>query len=140
MRKSRIVKRIKTQMSKFKSRKMKLRKHFKKSINGDYTAEPPVQNIVAKDVHGKLWKFQHIYRGTPRRHLLTTGWSNFVNQKTLVAGDLIVFLRADNGDFCVGIRRAKRDFGRGFVESNCSWWNAAISGFGNSGKVSDTGK
>ncbi|KAL9993029.1 putative transcription factor B3-Domain family [Helianthus debilis subsp. tardiflorus] len=81
---------------------MKFRKHFKKSINGDYMVEPPVQNIVAKDVHGKLWKFQHIYRGTPRRHLLTTGWINFVNQKKLVAGDSIVFLRADNGDFCVG--------------------------------------
>ncbi|MFS8012486.1 putative transcription factor ARF family [Helianthus anomalus] len=102
----------------------------------DYTAEPPVQNIVAKDVHGKLWKFRHIYRGTPRRHLLTTGWSNFVNQKKLVAGDSIVFLRANNGDLCVGIRRAKRGFGRGFVESNCSGWNAAVGGFGNSGKVS----
>ncbi|THU67025.1 hypothetical protein C4D60_Mb05t20320 [Musa balbisiana] len=74
----------------------------------DYTADPPVQNVIAKDVHGKVWKFRHIYRGTPRRHLLTTGWSNFVNQKKLVAGDSIVFLRAENGDLCVGIRRAKR--------------------------------
>ncbi|KAI3799714.1 hypothetical protein L1987_35013 [Smallanthus sonchifolius] len=102
----------------------------------DYTAEPPVQNILAKDVHGKLWKFRHIYRGTPRRHLLTTGWSNFVNQKKLVAGDSIVFLRADNGDLCVGIRRAKRGIGRGFTDSNCSGWNTAVGGYGNSGKVS----
>ncbi|XP_076947015.1 auxin response factor 16-like [Bidens hawaiensis] len=102
----------------------------------DYTAEPPVQNILAKDVHGKLWKFRHIYRGTPRRHLLTTGWSNFVNQKKLVAGDSIVFLRANTGDLCVGIRRAKRGFGRGFLDSNASGWNAPASGFGESGKVS----
>ncbi|KAI3721431.1 hypothetical protein L2E82_32442 [Cichorium intybus] len=101
----------------------------------DYTAEPPVQTILAKDVHGKLWKFRHIYRGTPRRHLLTTGWSNFVNQKKLVAGDSIVFLRADNGDLCVGIRRAKRGTGRGFLDSNSSGWNTTIPGFGNSGKV-----
>ncbi|KAJ0752825.1 putative transcription factor ARF family [Helianthus annuus] len=74
----------------------------------DYTADPPVQTILARDVHGKVWKFRHIYRGTPRRHLLTTGWSNFVNYKKLVAGDSIVFLRGDNGDLCVGIRRAKR--------------------------------
>ncbi|KAI4334390.1 hypothetical protein L6164_019089 [Bauhinia variegata] len=79
----------------------------------DYSADPPVQTVIAKDVHGETWKFRHIYRGTPRRHLLTTGWSTFVNQKKLVAGDSIVFLRAENGDLCVGIRRAKRGIGSG---------------------------
>ncbi|KAK7270335.1 hypothetical protein RIF29_23402 [Crotalaria pallida] len=88
----------------------------------DYSAEPPVQTIIAKDVHGQCWKFRHIYRGTPRRHLLTTGWSNFVNQKKLVAGDSIVFLRAENGDLCVGIRRAKKGgIGGGTEFSSC--WN-----------------
>ncbi|XBI93495.1 hypothetical protein VPH35_030330 [Triticum aestivum] len=74
----------------------------------DYSSEPPVQNIFVKDVHGDEFKFRHIYRGTPRRHLLTTGWSNFVNQKKLLAGDSIVFLRSEGGDVHVGIRRAKR--------------------------------
>lgn len=74
----------------------------------DYTAEPPVQTVIAKDIHGETWKFRHIYRGTPRRHLLTTGWSTFVNQKKLIAGDSIVFLRSESGELCVGIRRAKR--------------------------------
>ncbi|KAL0344636.1 UNVERIFIED_CONTAM: Auxin response factor 18 [Sesamum radiatum] len=59
-------------------------------------------------------------RGTPRRHLLTTGWSNFVNHKKLVAGDSIVFLRAENGDICVGIRRAKRGIGGG-PEMSLGW-------------------
>ncbi|XVF75557.1 hypothetical protein PTKIN_Ptkin13bG0196400 [Pterospermum kingtungense] len=94
----------------------------------DYNAEPPVQTILAKDVHGEVWKFRHIYRGTPRRHLLTTGWSNFVNHKKLVAGDSIVFLRAENGDLCVGIRRAKRGIGSGYEYP--SGWN---SGGGSSG-------
>ncbi|KAF5737549.1 Auxin response factor 19 [Tripterygium wilfordii] len=88
----------------------------------DYSADPPVQTILAKDVHGETWKFRHIYRGTPRRHLLTTGWSTFVNDKKLVAGDSIVFLRAENGDLCVGIRRAKRGIGGG-PESGSSGWN-----------------
>ncbi|KAJ0251715.1 Auxin response factor 16 [Hirschfeldia incana] len=89
----------------------------------DYNAEPPVQTILAKDVHGEVWKFRHIYRGTPRRHLLTTGWSNFVNQKKLVAGDSIVFMRAENGDLCVGIRRAKRGGigGNGGPEYSAGW-------------------
>ncbi|KAI3751495.1 hypothetical protein L2E82_22583 [Cichorium intybus] len=91
----------------------------------DYAADPPVQTILAKDVHGKIWNFRHIYRGTPRRHLLTTGWSNFVNHKKLIAGDSIVFLRADNGDLCVGIRRAKR----GINENNDKFLKNPIEKF-----------
>ncbi|KAL7153868.1 hypothetical protein ABFS83_04G197300 [Erythranthe nasuta] len=95
----------------------------------DYTADPPVQNVIAKDVHGETWKFRHIYRGTPRRHLLTTGWSTFVNQKKLVAGDSIVFLRSENGDLCVGIRRAKRGgSGGGQDSSSSSGWNSGGAG------------
>lgn len=92
----------------------------------DYTADPPVQTVVARDVHGEIWKFRHIYRGTPRRHLLTTGWSTFVNQKKLVAGDSIVFMRTENGDLCVGIRRAKRG-SLGSPETPSGW----TSGSGN---------
>ncbi|OMO91522.1 AUX/IAA protein [Corchorus olitorius] len=99
----------------------------------DYTADPPVQTVIAKDVHGEIWKFRHIYRGTPRRHLLTTGWSTFVNQKKLVAGDSIVFLRAENGDLCVGIRRAKRGIGNG-PECVAPGWN---SGLGNGNCVNN---
>ncbi|KAK4279675.1 hypothetical protein QN277_011415 [Acacia crassicarpa] len=104
----------------------------------DYSAEPPVQTIIAKDVHGQNWKFRHIYRGTPRRHLLTTGWSNFVNQKRLVAGDSIVFLRAESGDLCVGIRRAKKEIGGGIEYPTV--WNQAIPplfGGGNSSFMRD---
>lgn len=86
----------------------------------DYSADPPVQTVVVKDVHGEIWKFRHIYRGTPRRHLLTTGWSSFVNHKKLVAGDSIVFVRTENGNLCVGIRRAKRG-GIGGSDSSPGW-------------------
>ncbi|KAH7662659.1 Auxin response factor domain-containing protein [Dioscorea alata] len=97
----------------------------------DYSADPPVQTVLAKDVHGEVWKFRHIYRGTPRRHLLTTGWSTFVNHKKLVAGDSIVFLRAENGDLCVGIRRAKRGIAGG-SESPAGWnpLNNSVSSYG----------
>jgi hypothetical protein len=93
----------------------------------DYAADPPLQNILAKDVHGETWKFRHIYRGTPRRHLLTTGWSTFVNHKKLIAGDSIVFLRAENGDLCVGIRRAKKGIGGGHEDP--SGWNPVGENF-----------
>lgn len=53
----------------------------------------PTQELVAYDLHGTEWRFKHIFRGQPRRHLLTTGWSTFVTNKRLVAGDSFVFLR-----------------------------------------------
>ncbi|EYU39842.1 hypothetical protein MIMGU_mgv1a020932mg [Erythranthe guttata] len=66
---------------------------------------------------------RHIYRGTPRRHLLTTGWSNFVSRKRLVAGDSVVFLRAENGELCIGVRRAKTGLGVG-AEVAAYGWNS----------------
>ncbi|PKA47990.1 Auxin response factor 17 [Apostasia shenzhenica] len=77
----------------------------------DFTADPPVQNISVIDVHGNSWEFRHIYRGTPRRHLLTTGWSKFVNSKKLVAGDSVVFMRNLTGQIFLGIRRTSRTSG-----------------------------
>ncbi|KAK9055918.1 hypothetical protein SSX86_027005 [Deinandra increscens subsp. villosa] len=72
----------------------------------DYRQQRPSQELVAKDLHGFEWKFRHIYRGQPRRHLLTTGWSAFVNKKKLVCGDAVLFLRGDDGVLSLGIRRA----------------------------------
>ncbi|XP_077240101.1 auxin response factor 17-like [Tasmannia lanceolata] len=74
----------------------------------NYQADPPVQNISVRDVHGNVYEFRHIYRGTPRRHLLTTGWSKFVNKKMLVAGDSVVFMKNRSGELFVGIRRSER--------------------------------
>ncbi|KAL7148290.1 hypothetical protein ABFS83_06G168400 [Erythranthe nasuta] len=99
----------------------------------DYSAEPPVQTVLAKDVHGEVWKFRHIYRGTPRRHLLTTGWSNFVSRKRLVTGDSAVFLRAENGELCIGVRRAKMGLGGG-AEVAVYGWNSGGRGFLGVGK------
>ncbi|KAG4936766.1 hypothetical protein JHK85_051685 [Glycine max] len=62
----------------------------------DYKQQIPSQELVAKDLHGMEWKFRHIYRGKPRWHLLTTGWSIFVSQKNLVSGDAVLFFRCDD--------------------------------------------
>ncbi|KDO77722.1 hypothetical protein CISIN_1g004106mg [Citrus sinensis] len=72
----------------------------------DYSQQRPSQELVAKDLHGLEWRFRHIYRGQPRRHLLTTGWSAFVNKKKLVSGDAVLFLRGEDGELRLGIRRA----------------------------------
>ncbi|XP_019171679.1 PREDICTED: auxin response factor 1-like [Ipomoea nil] len=74
----------------------------------DMTQQPPWQELVATDLHASQWHFRHIFRGQPRRHLLTTGWSVFVSAKKLVAGDAFIFLRGENGELRVGVRRLMR--------------------------------
>ncbi|KAL9991988.1 putative transcription factor ARF family [Helianthus debilis subsp. tardiflorus] len=59
----------------------------------DMTQATPTQELSAYDLHRNEWRFKHIYRGQPRRHMLTTGCSTFVTNKRLVAGDSFVFLR-----------------------------------------------
>ncbi|KAF5729123.1 putative Auxin response factor [Tripterygium wilfordii] len=86
----------------------------------DYTQQRPSQELVAKDLLGLEWRFRHIYRGQPRRHLLTTGWSAFVNKKKLVSGDAILFLRGDDGELRLGIRRAAQIKYSASVPALCS--------------------
>ncbi|XP_008807236.2 auxin response factor 11-like isoform X2 [Phoenix dactylifera] len=74
----------------------------------DMSQATPTQELAAKDLHGFEWRFKHIFRGQPRRHLLTTGWSTFVTSKRLVAGDAFIFMRGGNEELCVGVRRLAR--------------------------------
>ncbi|XP_050287112.1 auxin response factor 3 isoform X1 [Quercus robur] len=86
----------------------------------DYKQQRPSQELVAKDLHGVEWKFRHIYRGQPRRHLLTTGWSAFVNKKKLVSGDAVLFLRGEDGELRLGVRRAVQVKGGATFSALCS--------------------
>jgi hypothetical protein len=74
----------------------------------DFTMQPPAQELVARDLHDSVWTFRHIYRGQPKRHLLTTGWSLFVSGKRLCAGDSVLFIRDEKQQLLLGIRRANR--------------------------------
>ncbi|PSS20727.1 Auxin response factor like [Actinidia chinensis var. chinensis] len=74
----------------------------------DFTMQPPAQEIVARDLHDNVWNFRHIYRGQPKRHLLTTGWSLFVSGKRLFAGDAVLFIRDEKQQLLLGTRRANR--------------------------------
>lgn len=74
----------------------------------DYSQTPPAQELIARDLHDNEWKFRHIFRGQPKRHLLTTGWSVFVSAKRLVAGDSVLFIWNEKNQLLLGIRRATR--------------------------------
>ncbi|KAF7150732.1 hypothetical protein RHSIM_Rhsim02G0248200 [Rhododendron simsii] len=99
-----------------------LRKHADECLPAlDMNQRSPMQELIAKDLHGAEWRFKHIFRGQPKRHLLATGWSKFVTKRKLVAGDSVVFLsqrhvnthefvssKGENGELRVGVRRAAR--------------------------------
>ncbi|KAK9013138.1 hypothetical protein V6N11_041157 [Hibiscus sabdariffa] len=74
----------------------------------DFSQQPPAQELIARDLHDVEWKFRHIFRGQPKRHLLTTGWSVFVSAKRLVAGDSVLFIWNEKNQLLLGIRRAAR--------------------------------
>ncbi|KAM3306424.1 auxin response factor 8 [Capsicum chacoense] len=74
----------------------------------DFSQTPPCQELIARDLHDIEWKFRHIFRGQPKRHLLTTGWSVFVSAKRLVAGDSVLFIWNEKNQLLLGIRRATR--------------------------------
>ncbi|KAK6944705.1 B3 DNA binding domain [Dillenia turbinata] len=74
----------------------------------DFSMQPPSQELVARDLHDQTWTFKHIYRGQPKRHLLTSGWSVFVSTKRLLAGDSVLFIRDEKAPLLLGIRRANR--------------------------------
>ncbi|WRX20938.1 B3 DNA binding domain - like 10 [Theobroma cacao] len=73
----------------------------------DMSRQPPSQELITRDLLGN-------------QHLLTSGWKNFVNSKRLGAGDAFVFLgfafvlnlmimmRGENGELCVGVRHAMK--------------------------------
>ncbi|KAJ8478297.1 hypothetical protein OPV22_022024 [Ensete ventricosum] len=70
----------------------------------DFSMQPPAQELQARDLHDNIWTFRHIYRGQPKRHLLTTGWSLFVSGKRLFAGDSVLFIRDEKQQLLLGIR------------------------------------
>ncbi|XP_021624674.1 auxin response factor 1 isoform X1 [Manihot esculenta] len=74
----------------------------------DMSQQPPRQDLIAADLHRNKWHFQHIFRGKPKRHVLTTGWNAYVNSKKLAAGDVFIFLRGENGRIHIGVRRLVR--------------------------------
>ncbi|KAI8549527.1 hypothetical protein RHMOL_Rhmol06G0031700 [Rhododendron molle] len=74
----------------------------------DYSMQPPTQELVVRDLHENTWTFRHIYRGQPKRHLLTTGWSMFIGAKRLRAGDAVLFIRDEKSQLMLGVRRVNR--------------------------------
>ncbi|KAG2312860.1 hypothetical protein Bca52824_024417 [Brassica carinata] len=60
--------------------------------------------INFEDVTGKVWRFRYSYWNSSQSYVLTKGWSRFVKEKNLRAGDVVTFERSTGSDrqLCIG--------------------------------------
>ncbi|KAG8374065.1 hypothetical protein BUALT_Bualt11G0092100 [Buddleja alternifolia] len=79
-------------------------KHF--PLHGGAAAENYLL-LGFEDEIGKSWRFRYSYWNSSQSYVLTRGWSRFVKEKRLDAGDIVVFgrHRLDCGRLFIGWRR-----------------------------------
>ncbi|XP_009789826.2 AP2/ERF and B3 domain-containing transcription repressor RAV2-like [Nicotiana sylvestris] len=51
-----------------------------------------------EDMNGKVWRFRYSYWNSSQSYVLTKGWSRFVKEKNLKAGDIVCFGRSNGVD------------------------------------------
>ncbi|KAL8533409.1 hypothetical protein ACS0TY_009698 [Phlomoides rotata] len=51
-----------------------------------------------EDPTGKVWRFRYSYWNSSQSYVLTKGWSRFVKEKNLTAGDIVSFQRSTSDD------------------------------------------
>ncbi|CAH9103568.1 unnamed protein product [Cuscuta europaea] len=71
--------------------KQQAEKHFPLQ-NGAVTSKGVLLNF--EDSNGKVWRFRYSYWNSSQSYVLTKGWSRFVKEKCLKAGDIVSFHRS----------------------------------------------
>ncbi|KAJ4710570.1 AP2/ERF and B3 domain-containing transcription factor [Melia azedarach] len=69
-------------------------KHF--PLESGSTSKGVLLNF--EDVTGKVWRFRYSYWNSSQSYVLTKGWSRFVKEKNLKAGDIVSFHRSTGTD------------------------------------------
>ncbi|PKA55560.1 AP2/ERF and B3 domain-containing protein [Apostasia shenzhenica] len=68
-------------------------KHFPLAAGG-----VPGELVSFEDGGGKVWRFRYSYWSSSQSYVLTKGWSRFVKEKGLKAGDAVGFYRSKGSD------------------------------------------
>ncbi|KAH6797569.1 AP2/B3-like transcriptional factor family protein [Perilla frutescens var. hirtella] len=81
-------------------------KHFPMNGGGGDSGEKGLL-LGFEDEVGKSWRFRYSYWNSSQSYVLTKGWSRFVKEKRLDAGDIVLFARHPNdvGRLFIGWRR-----------------------------------
>nr|AUY63102.1 AP2/ERF transcription factor [Panax notoginseng] len=69
-------------------------KHF--PLQSGSTSKGVLLNF--EDMSGKVWRFRYSYWNSSQSYVLTKGWSRFVKEKCLQAGDIVIFQRSTGPD------------------------------------------
>ncbi|XP_060214898.1 AP2/ERF and B3 domain-containing transcription factor RAV1-like [Lycium barbarum] len=69
-------------------------KHF--PLQNGNTSKGVLLNF--EDLNGKVWRFRYSYWNSSQSYVLTKGWSRFVKEKNLKAGDIVSFQLSTSGD------------------------------------------
>ncbi|KAA8529203.1 hypothetical protein F0562_033998 [Nyssa sinensis] len=69
-------------------------KHF--PLQSESTSKGLLLNF--EDIGGKVWRFRYSYWNSSQSYVLTKGWSRFVKEKNLKAGDIVSFQRSTGPD------------------------------------------
>ncbi|KAF0909416.1 hypothetical protein E2562_036063 [Oryza meyeriana var. granulata] len=77
------------------------KQHAEKYFPLDATANEKGLLLSFEDRTGKLWRFRYSYWNSSQSYVMTKGWSRFVKEKRLDAGDTV--------SFCRGAAEATRD-------------------------------
>ncbi|KAJ0989204.1 hypothetical protein J5N97_007560 [Dioscorea zingiberensis] len=71
-------------------------KHFPSQTSGGAESKGVLLNF--EDAGGKVWRFRYSYWNSSQSYVLTKGWSRFVKEKNLNAGDVVSFHRSTGPD------------------------------------------
>ncbi|KAL3831000.1 hypothetical protein ACJIZ3_019802 [Penstemon smallii] len=69
-------------------------KHF--PLQSGTTSKGVLLNF--EDMGGKVWRFRYSYWNSSQSYVLTKGWSRFVKEKNLQAGDVVSFQKSTGSD------------------------------------------
>ncbi|XP_038875576.1 B3 domain-containing transcription factor NGA2-like [Benincasa hispida] len=70
------------------------KQHAEKYFPLDSTTNEKGLILNFEDRHGKPWRFRYSYWNSSQSYVMTKGWSRFVKEKKLDAGDIVSFHRA----------------------------------------------
>ncbi|KAG6542765.1 hypothetical protein Mapa_015842 [Marchantia paleacea] len=81
------------------------KQHAERCFPLDLALNAPCQTLSFEDVSGKHWRFRYSYWNSSQSYVFTKGWSRFVKEKKLEAGDTVSFERGPNQELYIDFRR-----------------------------------
>ncbi|CAM6098511.1 unnamed protein product [Calypogeia fissa] len=81
------------------------KQHAERCFPLDLALNAPCQTLSFEDISGKHWRFRYSYWNSSQSYVFTKGWSRFVKEKKLDAGDTVSFERGPGKELYIDFRR-----------------------------------